>query len=56
MYICYSSHFFLDKDFDYINVIEDLFPGCFVFHTKRYFKDKVFTGKIVVLVARKKLD
>ena len=40
---------FLDKDYDYINVIEELFPGCFVFlcfiHTRRYFKDKVFTGK-----------
>ena len=41
--------FFLDKDFDYINVVEDIFPGCLVFlcfiHTRRYFKDKVFTGK-----------
>ena len=24
--------FFLDKDFDYINVVEDIFPGCLVFH------------------------
>ena len=43
------SIFFLDKDFDYINVVEDIFPGCLVFlcfiHTRRYFKDKVFTGK-----------
>ena len=41
--------FFLDKDFDYINVVEEMFPGCFFFlcfiHTRRYFKDKVFTGK-----------
>ena len=41
--------FFVDKYFDYINVIEDTFPGCPVFlcfiHTRRYFKDKVLTGK-----------
>ena len=23
--------FFVDKDFDYINVIEDIFTGCLVF-------------------------
>ena len=41
--------FYLDKDFDYIDVIEAFFPTCYVFlcfiHTRRYFKDKVFTGK-----------
>ena len=41
--------FFLDKDFDYINVIEEIFTDCLVFlcfiHTRRYFKDKVLTGK-----------
>ena len=41
--------FYLDKDFDYISVIEDFFPNSYVFlcfiHTRRYFKDKVFTGK-----------
>ena len=41
--------FYLDKDFDYISVIETFFPNSYVFlcfiHTRRYFKDKVFTGK-----------
>ena len=40
--------FYLDKDFDYIYVIETFFPNSYVFlcfiHTRRYFKDKVFTG------------
>jgi hypothetical protein len=50
-YLCLISRcviFFLDKDFDYINVIEDIFTDCLVFlcfiHTRRYFKDKVLTG------------
>ena len=41
--------FFRDKDFDCINVIEEMFTDCLVFlcfiHTRRYFKDKVLTGK-----------
>ena len=44
-----SLIFFLDKDFDYISVLEELFPNCLVFlcaiHVYRYFKDKVLTGK-----------
>ena len=40
--------FFCDKDFQYINVLEELFD-CIVFlcsiHVFRYFKDKVFNGK-----------
>ena len=41
--------FFTDKDFDYINVLEDVFEGSLVLlcnvHTVRYFREKVFTGK-----------
>ena len=41
--------FYLNKEFYYISVIEDFFPNSYVFlcfiHTRRYFKDKVFTGK-----------
>ena len=41
--------FFLDKDFDYINVFEEIFVGSVVLlcnvHTSRYFKEKVFTSK-----------
>ena len=41
--------FFMDKDFDYIHIVEEVFPGSIVLlcsvHTSRYFKDKVFTSK-----------
>ena len=44
-----SLFFFLDKDFDYINVFEEIFVGSVVLlcnvHTSRYFKEKVFTSK-----------
>ena len=45
---------FVDKDFDYINVIKDLFPGCKVFlcgvHVYRYMKDKVLPKTATVLL------
>ena len=41
--------FFVDKDFDYINVLELVFNGSLVLlcnvHTARYFREKVFTNK-----------
>ena len=41
--------FFVDKDFDYINVLELVFNGSLVLlcnvHTARYFRVKVFTNK-----------
>ncbi len=39
----------VDKDFDYINIIKDLFPGCKIFlcgvHIYHYDKDKVPSSK-----------
>ena len=48
----YEQHrfiFIVDKDFDYINVLEEFFPGSIVLlcnvHTSRYFREKVFMNK-----------
>ena len=45
-------HFLVDKDFDYIEVLHLVFPGCRVLldnvHVKRYFREKVFPGKIKI--------
>ena len=43
-------HFLVDKDFDYIEVLYLVFPGCRVLldgiHVARYFREKVFPGLI----------
>ena len=46
-------HFLVDKDFDYIEVLHLVFPGCRVLldsvHVERYFRDKVFPGNLFFL-------